>query len=237
MRKIYKTGYYQKLGLSAATYFGILSIIILIIIYIIKESQSKTLSLFLSFLIPILFIGVLIILKKKRMQNVTLTFDNLSFSITLYESHTNSILNTSSFLWSDIDAYRFYFDSKNNTCLTLYLKDKSKKVFIFNDKKDFKSAAKSESVFSIFYSYLNSYNLNQEENKIHFKPSLLATKTGLYIILFEVVLIITALIIHFIKGNFSNSYYLLIASGILIPQIISRNQNRALCNEITKITI
>ena len=208
MKKLYKTEYYQKLGMPAATYFAMLLAIVLIIIYLMKISQSKTFSLFLAFLMPILFIIVLIILQKKRIQSATLVFHDLSFSVILYDSQANA--NTTLYLWNDINAYRFYFDSKNNTCLTLYLKDKPKRTLIFNDKMNFKNAAKNESVFSLFYAYLKRYNLNQKENKIYFKPRLLATNTGMYIILLEVFLIIAALIIHFVKRDFSNAYYLLI---------------------------
>ena len=129
MKKLYKTEYYQKLGMPAATYFAMLLAIVLIIIYLMKISQSKTFSLFLAFLMPILFIIVLIILQKKRIQSATLVFDDLSFSVILYDSQANA--NTTLYLWNDINAYRFYFDSKNNTCLTLYLKDKPKRTLIF----------------------------------------------------------------------------------------------------------
>jgi hypothetical protein len=132
-----------------------------------------------------------------------------------------------------MEAYRFYFDTKGNTCLTLYLKDKQRKAFIFKDKKTFEQAVKEDSVFSNFFSWVKQ--VNQTGQKIFPRPSLLATNTGKIIIYFEIALIIVAFLLHLISHNFSNSYYLLLGIGLIVPQIANRVQNKSVYEKLIKL--
>ena len=132
-----------------------------------------------------------------------------------------------------MDAYRFYFDTKGNTCLTIYLKDKRRQAFIFKDKKTFEQAVKEESVFSNFFFWVKK--VNQAGQEILPRKSLLATGTGKIIIYLEITLIVMAFLLHLISHNFSKSYYLLLSIGLIVPQIVNRVQNKSVYEKLIKL--
>ena len=75
--------------------------------------------------------------------------------------------------------------------------------------------------------------LYQNGKKIKIRTSLLATKTGQMIICGEIVLIIVAFILHLVKNNFSNSFYLIFAVILLIPQVFNSIQNKSVYEKMT----
>ncbi len=234
MEKRYKTELYNDFSLFL--FFMIIIILALIggLIYLGKQYGSKLLSLWLPFLLLIMpfLLGKRIksyFLKK----NVLLSFDDSTFSIIQYLLDTDTVLKEDSFLWEEIEGYKFYFDTKKNTSLTLYM-NKGARTFIFKDNKNFEEAVKGNSVFSNFYAAVKKYN-NQNERQIIPKPNLLASNTGKFIILFQIILIVFAITLHLIRHNFLNSYYLLLAVGFLIPQIINRIQNKAMYEKVSKL--
>jgi hypothetical protein len=183
------------------------------------------------FVVPIFFAGAI---KRKFLEKTAiLDFDYSAFSVTLLPLNSDTIISYDVFPWQDMEAYRFYFDTKNNTCLTLYLKDKRKKTFIFNDKKTFEEAVKENSVFRNFHFFVKQ--LNQSGIKILPRPSLLATSTGKIIISFEIGLIIIAFIVHLINHTISNSYYLILGIALVIPQTLNRVQNKSVYEKLIKL--
>jgi hypothetical protein len=234
MKKEYNTGYYDNPSSLIFRVILFSVIIIGMLIYIGRINGSKSFAVFISILIPVAFLVILISVKGKLIKRAVLNFDSSTFTIKIYKLKSDELISMESFLWRDIDSYRFYFDTKKNTCLTLYLKDKRRKTFIFQDSKAFDEAVNQESVFSNFYSYVTEFN--KGENKIMLKPGFLTTSVGKLIIVFEVALLSFALLLHLIKNNFSSSYYLLLGIGFIIPQIINRMQNKAIYDKISKLS-
>jgi hypothetical protein len=186
-------------------------------------------------LIPLTLIAVLMIIKKRSIASAMLHFDESAFVVTLYKPGSDGIESETHFLWSDIAAYKPYFDTKNNTCLTLYLKDKKKRSFIFRDNKTYEEALAQESVFSNFYFFVVEYNKRHEQQKILPRPGFLATNIGKYVILAETGILILAVALHFIKSDFSHVYYLLLGIALLVPQILNRAQNMSMYNKINRL--
>jgi hypothetical protein len=167
-------------------------------------------------------------------RNAILGFDDNEFSITQLSLDSDEEISQDSFAWHEIRAYRFYFDKKKNTSLTLYLENKNSKTFVFNDHKTFEEAVKTYSFFSTFSSFVNSL---PQDPKILPRAGFLATKTGKSIIIFEICLIIVGAIIHSIRPNFGNSYYVILGVGtaLMFPQIKNRWINKVTYEKICKL--
>ena len=80
---------------------------------------------------------------------------------------TQSIIN-----WDEIKSYQCNFSNSLTTDIVLFLKDNSKKRFVFLDEKNQDQAIEEKSVFSILHYYITQYNLKQSNNDtIFFKKS------------------------------------------------------------------
>jgi len=234
MKRKYDTSLYRD-PTKLIIVFSLFTIVaITVIIFLAKQYEFQQLGFVLAIIVfasPII-IGRMI--KRKFLEKkVVLDFDDTTFLVTIFTLDGNTMLSQESYLWSEIEAYRFYFDTKTNTCLTLYLTGKRRKTFIFRDNKTFEDAKKENSVFSNFYFFVNQHS--RTGHKIKVRPSLLATKTGQIIISSEIAIIIFAFILHLITHNFSKSYYLIFAIVLLIPQIINRSQNKAVYKKMLEL--
>jgi len=215
-----------------------LALIFSVIMLSVYLARVYDLKLF-GFLFSLAFILLLFILssklkKKFLIKDVLLEFDDRKLTIEIYYPNANEPFSKQSFLWKDIKSYKFYFDTKNNTCLTLHLKTNPKRrVFFFMENLTFDEAINQDSVFSIFLSFVK--NQNQMGQNIIPVPSFLATNTGKIIIWLEVLFILFAFGLHVMYHNFSNSFYLLLGIVLLIPQIINRKQNVAAFERIRNL--
>lgn len=207
---------------------------IALLIYLGRTYDSKMFGFWLPMLVvvlPFCFSGVI---KTKFMERkAVLDFDDTTFSIALFPLDSDTALSQQSFLWLEIDGFRFYFDTKTNTCLTLYLKDERRRTFIFKDNKTFDEAIIQNSVFSNFYFCVKT--LSQNGQKIKVRPGLLATKTGKMIMSGEIGLIIFAIILHLITHGFSQSYYLIFPIAIIIPQVLIGAKNKAVYDKMLQL--
>lgn len=207
-----------------------------LLIYYGRLYSSDIIGIFLPMLIICLPIFFGKKFKKKFTRNAILEFDENNFTVTQFELESNLIIEEFLIPWKDIIAYRFYFDTKNTTSLTLYLRSDIKKKFIFLDHKTFEQALNQESVFSNFFNSVKRYNEETfNDKKIKTRQSFLTTPTAKFIMISEVILIIVAFTIHFYKNSFSNSYYLLLGLVLLIPQIINRVQNKNMYDKIRQL--
>ena len=172
MQKIknYTTEYYEDPTPKAIFLICAYMIIVAIFVWIMRAINSKTISLFGTFMIIALFIIILVVLKKKLIKTAILTFSNEEFTVKLYKQDSNELISEDHFLWQNIVAYKPYFDSKLNTCITLYQNKKKKYSYIFKDNKTYEQAVKQDSVFSNFYSSISAYNKQHEQQKILPKP-------------------------------------------------------------------
>lgn len=225
----YRTEYYKDPTLKALGLIFLYLVLISFFVYIARSIDSKIVILAFIFFLIATFIGMLVILKKKQIRTAYLIFDEEELTIKIYEIGTDNMLWQDKFLLNDITSYKLYFDSKKNTCLTIYSKNNKKSSFIFKDNKTYQQAKSEESVFLLFYKFVK----NASSNNIVFRPSFLATKAGLYIICFEIFLLIMAFGIHLYKNSFSHAYYLILGVGLLIPQIVNRKQNKDMYDQIT----
>lgn len=234
MKRKYETILYYDPTKFLIVAIFLLLLAIAIFIYLGRLYNPLLLGLWpplIILVLPFCFSGVA---KRRYMaKKAVLDLDNESFSITLFSVKADTILSHDIFLWRDMEAYRFYFDTKDNTCLTLYLKDKRRRTFIFNDKKSFEEAAKGNSVFSNFYFFIRQ--LSQAGLKIPPRPGLLASNTGKIIISFEIGLLLFAIVLHLIYHSISKSYYLIFGIIFLIPQIVNRAQNVAAYEKLKKL--
>jgi len=167
MQKEYKTKLYNQ---SIALQLGLASlylIIIFFIIYVTKLYGFKNLGLGLVFF---MLISPIIFSKKFRaamIRNAILNFNDNDLKIAIYDPKSDALINEFTYAWNELNGYRFYFDSKLNTCLTLYLKDNIKKTFIFNDDKKIDESSFKDSVFNIFCVYVKEHN---EKNEMQILP-------------------------------------------------------------------
>jgi hypothetical protein len=176
---------------------------------------------------------------QKRIKNfftkrAFLEFDDFRISIKVYQHNNDFNTNKLIFNWHEIKSYKIYFSPSKITILTFYFKNGSSKTFGFKDNKTFDEAMEGESVFYIFYSFVNRYNLNKDTNKkINLTRSFLSSKHGTIALAFEAVFIISAFFLHIIKQPNSSFLTLLLGFSIVIQQIVKRKSENKLYNKIT----
>lgn len=236
MKKQFQTEYYKNFNryVLFLIVFSLLSICLLI--YFGNKHNSDILGVWL----PILFLIFPIVIggriKNTHKEKVLLFFTDLSFSCEFYSIKSNQITAKRVFLLADIEAYRFYFSPKLTTSLTLYFKNNKKETFIFFDNKTYEESIKGDSVFSNFFACVNHFNeFNCSEYPIRPVGGFMVTKAAGLMMAAETVIIIVALIIHIITHTFLKSYYLIIAVGLLLPQLINRMQNKKMYEQISKL--
>ncbi|MBC7422946.1 MAG: hypothetical protein H7334_05760 [Ferruginibacter sp.] len=234
MKKEYKVQFYKNPNtLLVCMIIGSL-LLVAILIYIGKKYESDLIGIWL----PILVLALPIIISKRFKRNFTkdsiLKYSDLNFKILFYTLKYDVLIEEKNFPWEEIEAYRFYFSPKLTTSLTLYLKNKKSPTFIFLDNKTYEQSIQEESVFSSFYDAMKEYNRGvPTENKIQPRGGFIVTKTAGLIIWIEVAVIILAFILHLIYHSLNHSYYLILAIGFLLPQIVSRAQNRKMYEKIS----
>ncbi len=231
----YHTEYYKDPTLMAILMIAGFGIFITFIIWACKNIGSNQLALMICFGTIILFLVVLIILKPTLLKNAIINYNANGIGIKLYEKDSNNLYWEYFFLWQDMIAYRFYFDTKLNTCITLYLKNKKKQTFIFKDNKTYEQAISENSVLSNFYSFVSEFNKEKENGKILPKQNFLATNRGYYLIWFEVVLMILALIILLVTKRLSYAFYIFGTALLLIPQIFNRQRNKEMFEKMSSL--
>lgn len=233
MKKEYRVQFYKNPNaLLFCMIIGSL-LLVAILIYLGKMYKSDLIGVWL----PILVLALPIIISKRFKRKFTkdsiLKYSDLNFNISFYTLASDVLLEEKSFPWEEIEAYRFYFSPKLTTSLTLYLKNKKSPTFIFLDNKTYEQSTQVESVFSSFYDALKEYNKGVRlENKIQPRGGFIVTKTAGLIIWIEVALIILAFTLHLIYHNLDHSYYLILAIGFLLPQIVNRLQNKKMYEKI-----
>jgi len=233
MTKEYETRIYNNPN-KIAILFIIFSLgLIFLFVYIGRHFNYKLFGFWMSILVLITPFFLIKKVRKISTNKVILSFDEDSFSISEYSLESDELIKKQTFIWSNVSGYKFYFSYKLTTSLILFLKDKTKKSFNFLDNKSYDESVKSDSVFSIFYSFVKRHNYGDQ--KIIPYKSFFATTAAKFIIIFEALLIVIAFILHIIFHSFSNSLYLLLAVGFLIPQLINRSQNLSMYKKIKNL--
>lgn len=165
-------------------------------------------------------------LKQKFTKNVSLVFDDSSFSITTSNLNNAEIKSSSTYNWNEIKAYKFNFTPSKLTYLDIYLKDGTHKQFGFKDNKTEEESIKDESVFSIFYSYVKTYNADKPDNeKINFVPGLFAKPTGFILLSMLAVLIAADIILHVLKYD-NNIGFIILGASIFLGLLVQRTQQK-----------
>lgn len=205
-------------------------------IYIGRVYNLKLLGLFMLVLLLVLPIIISKNVKKEFKRNATLNFSETTFCVRSFSPKTNMITNEEEYLWHDINAFRFYFSQKLTTSLTIYLNTGKKRTFIFLDKKTYEESIAEESVVSNFLNYVGKFNQDlPADEKIKLTGGFIVSKMAGFLIYIQIFLIVFAFLLHLIKHKFNNSYYLILAIGFLIPQIVNRIQNTAIYNKLNKL--
>ena len=235
MTKEYETQLYKD-NTKFLLIFIVLDLTLIgLFVYLGRLYDSNLLGIFLPFFLLILPIILSKKIKNDFKRNATLNFSETTFCVRLFSPKTKTT-TSEEYLWNDINAFRFYFSPKLTTSLTIYLKNRKKRTFIFLDKKNYEESVEKESVLSNFLNYVKKVNQDlPEEKKIRLTGGFMVSKMAGFLIYIEISLIIVAFLLHLIHHKFGNSYYLILAIGFLIPQIVNRIQNKAIYNKINRL--
>ncbi|WP_158797323.1 hypothetical protein [Pedobacter sp. L105] len=104
-------------------------------------------------------------------RRVELEFNNQSFLIEEYKLKDDVLVKELNISWSDIKFYKCSFSTSKITYLVVFFKDGSSKSFSFIDEKNQDQAINEKSGFSLFFYFVNQYNLDhQSEEGISLKP-------------------------------------------------------------------
>jgi Flp pilus assembly protein TadB len=201
-------------------------------------------SLWLNILVfvPIAFAGSLILpfifqkkIKRYFTRDAFLEFDDSSFSITLKKVNKEATIKVLKYNWDDIKAYKFYFTPSKLTYLDIYFKKSRWKEFGFKDDKTEEESMNSESVFSVFRSFVKRYNSTNELNgKIILKPGFLTTNVaGLFIIIVVGFIILASILVIF--KNPKSFPFLLMGIFIFIPLLVKRSQDKKNYEKVSKL--
>lgn len=236
MKKEYKTEEYK--AISGFFYLYILLIFIIFLSVLIGRLLNIPDTIFAIWIIC-LFILPFIFERKIKLiftKKVLLEFDDLSFSIKLFQSKNEKEEKQLSFNWSDIKSYKFYFTSSKNTILTLYFRNGAIKTWGFKDNKTSNEAIAGEGLFNIFHNYIKQYNLNKNnDQKIVLNLGLLNSKAGTFLIYSEIAIIISGFIFHLIMHPQSSFLTLLMGISLVTQQYFKRRQEKELYYKICKL--
>ncbi len=174
-------------------------------------------------------------IKAKFTKNVLLEFNNDHFSLSILKLGNEESTKNLSFKWDEIKSYKFYFTPSKLTYLDLFFKNGTFKEFGFKDDKTEEESIKTESVFSIFYAFVNAYNLGKEEEfKIHFIPGLFARKTGSIILWILGLLTVTDIILHILKYN-TNYGFIIFGATFFLSILAKRSQQKSFYERMIKL--
>jgi hypothetical protein len=169
-------------------------------------------------------------------HNYLLEFDNTSFSLTRISSGKNLFSKRRSIKWSDIKSYKFNFGGSKNTILTLYLKNNTKKIWTFIDNKNFEAAVTTESVFSLFRSYVQGYNADNDlKDRIYLNKGFSNSKTGSILIFLTLIIILIGFLIQLKLHSKSSVFTLIVGLGITFQQLIGRKNSKEIYEKIKKL--
>lgn len=235
--KEYRTKIYKNPVLLMILYIIVAVFIIGITIYYSRIYHwSSIIGISVGYLVgfsPIIFNKKI---KSYFINNVLIKFENTQLIIIQYDRQfLDKEQKREVYLWSDIKAYKFYFSQKLAIVISLYLKDGKRKKFIFLDSKSFEDSINTDSFFGNFYYSVAEFNQNSIKNKIVPAKTFFSTEIGRNVITIEVCMIVFAFALHILTHNFSNSYYLILAIGFIIPQIFNRVQNKAMFKKMAEM--
>ena len=164
MTKEYETQLYKD-NTKFLLIFIVLDLTLIgLFVYLGRLYDSNLLGIFLPFFLLILPIILSKKIKNDFKRNATLNFSETTFCVRLFSPKTKTT-TSEEYLWNDINAFRFYFSPKLTTSLTIYLKNRKKRTFIFLDKKNYEESVEKESVLSNFLNYVKKINQDLPEEK------------------------------------------------------------------------
>jgi hypothetical protein len=175
-------------------------------------------------------------IKQVFTKSVFLEFDELSFSVTTYQSNNETASKQLKLRWIEIKSYKFYFSPAKSTILTLYLKNGTNKIWGFKDNKTFQEAISGKSLFNIFHTYIRQYNTDKSDNeRIALNLGFFNSKTGTVLIFSEMTIIIAGFIFHLTIHPQSSFLTLLMGFSLVIQQFLKRKQEKVLYDKISKL--
>jgi hypothetical protein len=235
MRKEYTCQIYYagKAFIIGFPIFMTITIIIILLGRLLNISPGLGVVLVITFWVsPFLFQKKI---KNKFTKNALLEFDNNSFSITTSNLNNTEITSTLTYNWNEIKAYKFTFTQSKLTYLDIYLKDSKHKEFGFKDNKTEDESINSESVFSIFYSFIKAYNINKQgSEKINFVPGLFTKPSGVILLCVLAALIVADIILHELKYD-NNIGFIIYAVAIFLGLLGRRIQQRKFYERMSKL--
>lgn len=234
----------MKQKYNCQVYNALRSFLYCLLIWVLFMALIAFVSLGLNILIlfPLGFVSSLILpfLFQKKIKNyftreASIEFDKSFFIINIMKFNSHEILKVLKYNWDEIKAYKFYFTPSKLTYLDIYLKDGSWKEFGFKDNKTEEESINSESIFSVFRSFANQYNLNKElYDRIALKPGFLTTNTGLFVLIFIGFIAAVASILVLFKSPKSFPF-LLMGIFIFIPLLVKRTQDKKFYEKMSKL--
>jgi hypothetical protein len=162
MKREYKTKIYKDPTPVLLVLIPLNTITIFAILYLARAYDFKSLGVFLAMLVLCYPIFLSNKFRKALTVDAVLAFSNSDLKITIHGNTNEKQISEFSCAWDELNKYRFYFDSKLNSCLTLYFIDETKKTFIFRDDNKVDNASYPDSVYHIFCDYIRTYNESNE---------------------------------------------------------------------------
>lgn len=236
MKQEYQTQIYYSFNAFAA---WLLIIIVPLAIFVclavaIKSPIFGVIGLILVFIMPFFFQSNI---KRRFTKSAFLEFDENVFSIQISDLDNKTIERTTSYRWSEIKAYKFYFTPSKLTYLDIYLRDGKCSEFGFKDNKTQGESIRADdlNIFNVFRSFIKKYNSNKmDDEKIILRPGFLTTRKGTFIMFLLGALILTGLLI-LIFANPSSSPFLFIGIFIFIPLLVKRKSDKNLYDQMSDL--
>ena len=109
------------------------------------------------------------------------------------------------------------------------------KEFGFKDNKTEDESINSESIFSVFRTFVKQYNSDKElDDKIALNPGFLTTNAGTFFMLFEGILILfAAILVLFLHPK--SFPFLLMSIFIFIPLLVKRKQDKKFYEKMSNL--
>jgi hypothetical protein len=216
--------------------FPFLALIIVIAFILVRflyvPSYIGVILIISSWILPFFFQKRI---KNKFTKNVLLEFSDSMFSIVTSDLNNTETTSTLNYNWNEIKAYKFYFTPSKLTYLDIYLKNGTHKKFGFKDNKTEEESINRESVFSIFYSFVKTYNVDKPCNeKINFVPGLFAKPIGVILLCVLAALIIVDIILHVLKYD-NNIGFIIFGATIFLGLLVSRAQQKKLYERMIRL--
>jgi hypothetical protein len=208
--------YRRKMFFCINLYAGIL----LLFLYIANHNYNNG---GLSFAIIVMIVLPLIFLKYTRrlfISRGTLEINSEGFKMNFFKKRA---IKQKNLLFKDIEFYTISFPTSEFNVINFILYNNSKIELSFGDFEKDNTIASSK-IISLLNKSIKDYNNNSNIKRIKYKSTFVASKNGLVALIAIRVLIIVAIILHIITGQYKTIPVSLICGLLLLMQVSNQRK-------------